>query len=313
MDGLTGLKRFEARLNGAVVEEIRRWNSHPELGKLLASLDAHTHSRTFFSTYAEAIIARHLLSCGCDLRFEVPTPAGKCCDFEIRCRGQRFFLHVKRADSRRPARRKPTVSSRLRYLERIARPYVVNVRWQEDLTDEQMHHFVTSAAEFVRRSRVGDELAVADDDGRALGGVRIAAPCEGTHVRLEIDPPTGTGDDVPRMQKLMRKAYKQFMPRATNVILIGTTRPDAADDVETALLGSHIERWDALPPRGRRIAHGRASDGLWHDGQLPESMAAGWFCFAPEDDAVQSSLWIRPGASLDPPMKSLLAELFETQ
>lgn len=313
MDGRTGLKRFEARLNGTVVEEIRQWNGHPELGKLLASLDAHTHSRTFFSTYAEAIIARHLLSCGCDLRFEVPTPAGKRCDFEVRCRGQRFFLHVKRADSLRPARRKPTVSSRLRYLERIARPYVVNVRWQEDLTDEQMYQFVTSAAEFVRRSRVGDELAVADDDGRPLGGVRIAAPCEGTHVRLEIDPPTGTGDDVPRIQKLMRKAYKQFMPRATNVILIGTTRPDAGDDVETALLGSHIERWDALPPRGRRIAHGRASDGLWHDGQLPESMAAGWFCFAPEADAVQSSVWIRPGAPLEPPMKSLLAELFETR
>ena len=313
MDGRTGLKRFEARLNGTVVEEIRQWNGHPELGKLLASLDAHTHSRTFFSTYAEAIIARHLLSCGCDLRFEVPTPAGKCCDFEIRCRGQRFFLHVKRADSLRPARRKPTVSSRLRYLERIARPYVVNVRWQEDLTDEQMHKFVTSAAEFVRRSRVGDELAVADDDGRALGGVRIAAPCEGTHVRLEIDPSTGSIDDVPRIQKLMRKAYRQFMPKATNVILIGTTRSDAGDDVERALLGSHIERWDALPPRGRRIAHGRASDGLWHDGQLPESMAAGWFCFAPQDEALHSTVWIRPGAPLEPRMKAVLGELFENR
>ena len=62
------------------------------------------------------------------------------------------------------------MSSRLRYLERIARPYVVKVRFPDNLTDQQMQRFVVSAAEFIRQARVGDELVIRDDDGAELGG-----------------------------------------------------------------------------------------------------------------------------------------------
>ena len=62
----------------------------------------------------------------------------------------------------------------------------------------------------------------------------------------------------------MRKAYRQFMPGATNVILICSSHVEDAEDFATALLGSHIERWDAHPPQGRRVAHGRDADGFWH-------------------------------------------------
>jgi hypothetical protein len=308
-----GLERFRDELDPSVVEEVAGWATDGELGKLHASLHAITDREKFLDTYAEAIIARYLLARGCRLQVEVLTPAGRSCDFEIAPRGERFFLHVKRLNTDRPLRRRLTVSSRLRYLERIARPYVVGVRFNEGLRDDQMQRYVTSAAEFIKHARVGDELVIRDADGTEIGGCRLIAPWHGSRVSLAIGLPSGFIDAAPRIRKLLRKAYRQFMPGATNVVLICSSHVEDVDDFGTALLGSHIERWDTIPPHGRRVAHGRDADGFWHGTRAPESRAAGWFYFWPKVQDVQCRLWVRPGSPLAPPVRDVLLELFEEE
>ena len=309
-DTSRGLERFRDDLDPAVVDEITGWAADPELGKLCASLGAIRDREKFLNTYAEAMVARYLLARDCRLRVEVLTPMGRTSDFEVALGEHRFFLHVKRLNTDRVVRRRLTVSSRLRYLERISRPYVVSVRFADGLTDEQMQGYVTTAAEFIGHARVGDELVIRDDDGTEIGGCRIVAPWQGSRVTLVIGLPSGFIDETPRIRRLMRKAYQQFMPGAANVILICSSHVEDADDFGTALLGSHIERWDAHPPRGRRIAHGRDSDGFWSRQRSPESAAAGWFHFRPQASALQCRLWIRPDSALDEPLQQALVGLF---
>jgi hypothetical protein len=305
-----GLDGFRSDLDPAVVDAVAGWAADPELGKLYASLQAIGDREKFLNTYAEAMVARYLLDRGCRLQVEIPTPAGRTCDFEVTLDESRFFLHVKRLNTDRGVQRRLTVSSRLRYLERIARPYVVSVRLNDGLTDEQMQRYVASAAQFIGHARVGDELVIRDDDGAEIGGCRIVAPWQGSRVSLVIGLPTGFIDETPRIRRLMRKAYQQFMPGETNVILICSSHVEDTDDFGNALLGSHIERWDTHPPRGRRVAHGRDSDGFWHGRRFPESSAAGWFHFRPQASALQCRLWIRPGAELDESMQEQLVGLF---
>jgi hypothetical protein len=306
-----GIEKFGDRLDAELVSQIEGWSDHPELRSLWAELHAHTKPKSFFDTYAEALVARHLLAAGCDLRFEVPTPSGKRADFEVTAADQVFYLHVKRINTERPFQRRLSVSSRLRYLERIERPYVVSVRWRDDLDDEQMHRFVVEAANFIKHARVGDEMLVRGEAGKELGGIQVVAPWEGSHVHLTIGLPSGFVDHTLHLRKVMKKAHRQFMPRHVNIILVGTSHQSDVDDLETALLGTHIERWDAFPPRGRRVAHGRDADGFWNGRRNGESQAAGWFWFTESQSVLQSRFWLRPGHTLAPAMADLLSRLFE--
>jgi hypothetical protein len=117
-------------------------------------------------------------------------------------------------------------------------------------------------------------------------------------VSLTIGLPTGFIDIAPRFAKLMQRAHKQFMPKAVNVIMTGSSHVEDVGDFETALLGSHIERWDRHPPAGRRIAHGRAADGFWSGSRFHESEVAGWFKLDPADGWRTARVWIREGARL---------------
>ena len=158
-----GLERFGSGLHPDAVAEIRGWARHPELAPLHDALIAHTDKAIFNDSFAEALVARHLLSRACCLRLEVPTPAGRTCDFEVERNGQLLYLHIKRLRSRPDEAARLTISPQLRYLERIRRPYVVRVRWHEDLSDEQMEQFVVRAAEFIGHARIGDELTVREE------------------------------------------------------------------------------------------------------------------------------------------------------
>jgi len=304
------LDLFAPRLNPSVVADVRAWADDPELSKLHGSLDAHHSFKTFLDTYAEAMVARHLRGRGCALAFEVPTPAGRACDFQVDVDGQQCYLHVKRADTEPPRGRRLTISSRLRYLERIERPYIVSVRWHEGITDTHMQRLVRSARDFIMHAHVGDELVVHDDDGREIGGVLIVAPWDGPHVSLAIGLPSGFNDEVQRMRKLLRRARRQFMPRADNVILVCSSNEGDREDFEDALLGSHIERWDAFPPRGSRIAHGRASDGLWHGARHADSCVAGWFRLTPDAERLSVKLLFRESPAVPPETRALLERLF---
>ncbi|MBT8486142.1 MAG: hypothetical protein HKO59_13195 [Phycisphaerales bacterium] len=306
------LARFAGQLDSAALADVRGWRNDPELGALYTGLDGHGSLKPFLDGFAEALIARHLRARGCALQFEVPTPGGRACDFEVRRDDAVFYLHVKRLDTDRPARRRLTISSRLRYLERIRRPYLVSVRWHEGTNDRKMERLVASASDFIRHARVGDELVVHDEDGSEIGGVLIVGPWEGSHVSLAIGLPSGFIDEARRMRRLVRRAHRQFMPRAANVILICSSHSEEYEDFESALIGSHVERWDAFPPTGRRIAHGRAADGIWHQDKYQDSRAAGWFQFDPARGDIAVRLLFRRRPSLEPAMSDFLREVFET-
>lgn len=300
MSAASGLVQFAAELDPDVVRDIQSWSTHDELNTIAQALHAPIDRGRFFSMYAEAVIARRLLAQGCSLKVEVETPAGKSCDFHVRHDDLQFYLHVKYISTAAPTRLRSTVASRLRYLERIARPYVVSVRWRDDADDRQMQRLVTSAAEFINHARVGDELVVHDDDGSEIGGCLIVAPTDNTHVSLVVGGSKDPHIDRARIQRLLRKAYQQFMPGELNVILVGTSHRDDIVEFESALLGAHIERWDQFPARDRRIAHGRAADGFWSAGRYAESTAAGWFRIAADQDSQPSRIWFRDdGASIE--------------
>ena len=311
MNGTDALKKFAARLHPTVLADIEGWEGDPLLGKLHATLTHHAGIKSFLDTCAEALVARHLLGRGCGLGLEVPTPNGKACDLEVVHGTTRFFLHVKRLDGERPVRKRLTISSRLRSLERINRPYVVSVRWQERASDADMERLVREAGQFIRDARVGEELAVSDDGGREIGGVLILAPWEGPFVSLVIGLPSGFIDETPRIRRLLRRAYRQFMPKAANLTLLCSSHSEDVDDFASALLGSHVERWDAFPPRGRRIAHGRANDGLWHGGRYVDSRVAGWFLLTPHEASLRVRLLFREHPPVDDEVRATLAKLFD--
>jgi len=311
--GEDALTLFGQELDSTVLAELNEWEHHPELCRLVSNLRSHTNRKAFFDTLAEAMVARHLLKRGCELRFEVPTPSGRHSDFEVKRDGLLFYLHVKRVDTDRPPHnpaRLLAVSSKLRILEKLPRPYVVQVRFHEGLTDEQMLRLVQQAEQFITHARVGDEMKSRDHDGREMGGVRIVAPHEHPHVSVTIGLPSGFVDQAPRFRKLMHRAHQQFMPRQTNVIVIGSGHPDDGADFDTALLGTHVERWDAYPPRGRRVAHGRAADGFWHGHRFLDSRYAGWFQHGSGDRDIHSRLWVRQRVNVDRHMSGILHDLF---
>lgn len=309
-------------LNPALVKKILSWRDHPELSRLVTKLLSHTSRKAFLDAFAEAQVANHLLGHRCQIRFEVPTPQGKRCDFEVHTRsGQMFYLHVKRLESELPLRtprQLRAMSEQLSALERIPRPYLVQVRWNERLNAAQRRSLIRQADEFIRRARLGDEM-VARENGGPIGGVRILAAWDGDHVNVMVGlraSEAGFVDQAPRFRKLMERAYRQFMPPrngAVNVILIGSDHMDDAVEFENALRGSHIERWDAFPKRGKRLAHGRAEDGFWSGQRFAESRFAGWFLFAPQEKKMQSKLWVRDDPGVEGRMKDALRRIFGSQ
>jgi hypothetical protein len=170
---------------------------------------------------------------------------------------------------------------------------------------------VAQAEEFLHHAKVGDEMRARDADGRIIGGVRVIAPHEGTHVSVTIGLPTGFIDLSPRMRKLLDRAHEQFMPGETNVIMICSGHGDDVIDFESALLGTHIERWDQFPPRGRRIAHGRAADGFWSGRRFDDSLHAAWAFARPVDDHLRSRLYVRKALQPAEPITGLLRSLFD--
>ena len=276
---------------------------------LLERLRTQHSLRGFLDTWAEVRVAAKLIEAGCVIDVEVPTPSGRSCDLAVHLRGHDCYVHVKRLANEETSARRLGISSRLRFLERIKRPFIVRIRWEENLSEQRMQELVERAASFIKHAHIGDELTVRSETGEELGGVRIVAPWEGTHVSLVIGLPDGFIDEVPRIRRLLQRAHRQFMPRATNIIVIASAGINDATDVETALLGSHEERWDVHPARGRRIAYGRAGDGFWSGRGRPESLACSWCQVDLESGEMPRQLFLREPGALSSSLESLLEEL----
>lgn len=298
---------------------IRAWRSDPELSRVAERVLALPRDAWMLDEAAivEAVFARHLLERGWRTRVEVPTPSGRSCDFEATLGGAgepgasdgpTIAFHVKRLRGG-PAATSLSVPPSIVALERIRRPFVVSARWPEGAPRNQLARFARAAEQFIREAHLGDEFVLRDASGDEIGGCRILARAAGDHVRLVIGLPAGFGDDLRRAQRLLRKAAGQFMPGRTNVIVMAG-RPDDRRLVETALLGSEVERWDRLPPRGERIAHGRAADGFWHAGRVEQSKITAWIAPDEHGRIVAARLWFRDGARVEPAERAALEGLF---
>ena len=214
------IDRFAIDLDPMLVERVRSWGGHRGLAPMVESLRTQTDRRRFMDIWVEAMVADRLAHAGWSLRAEVETPSGRTCDLRVSRGETTFYLHLKRLDESDKPARQLVLSPRLRVLEQIARPYLVRIRWREDLDDMSMQHLVVRASGFLHRARIGEELTVRDDAGIEVGGVRVVGPWEGDHVSLAIGLPGGFDDRTDRIRGLLMKAYEQFMPRAQNVILV---------------------------------------------------------------------------------------------
>ncbi|MCA9297119.1 MAG: hypothetical protein KC983_11395 [Phycisphaerales bacterium] len=304
--------RLMSVLHPILRDAIESWREDAALAPLYRKLHAHEDETKFFDATAEAMVAHHLRTRGATLSVEVITPAGRAAGFIVHRDDLDYCLHVKRADTRAPQTRKLMISSRLRMLERIARPYTVSIRWNPTLRDVQLQEFVEKAAEFIQRAHVGDESVIRDATGGELGGVLIVAPWTGSHVHLTIGLPDGFVDETQRIRRLLRRAHRQFMPKMKNVILIATSSSADVAAFESALLGAHVERWDTHPPEGRRIAHGRAEDGFWSRNRFADSHIAGWFLFAPEREQFLCRLWIRRADDAGQAVEQMITDTLHT-
>ncbi len=305
-----GIDTFAHDLNPAIVGMIRAWQGDSELDKLYHRLQARKNRRGFLDSFAEALVALHARKQGCSISVEVPTPSGKTCDLLLERNGVKLYVHVKRLGGNRPRHQRLKISSRLRILECIQKPWIVKIRWNEDLDDDLMQAYVTAAASFIETARLGDEHVVRDNEGNEIGGVKIMAPNDEKRVSLVIGLPTGFVDDSPRVLRLLQRADKQFMPKEANLILVCTPSIEGANDVNNALLGSHVERWDERPSKGKRVAHGRGDDGFWQANHMLESQMAGWFWLAPMHGEYQGKLWLRDGIELPSKVIELAKDIF---
>ena len=307
---LRGLDQFGNDLNPAIVGMIRSWQGDSELDELYQRLQARKKRRGFLDSFAEALVALQARRCGCSIEVEVPTPSGKTSDLLLQRNGVKLYVHVKRLGRERPRNRRLKISSRLRILEQIEKPWVVKIRWREDLQDEEMQRYVIETASFIETARLGDEHVVRDDEGVELGGVKIVAPNDEKRVSLVIGLPDGFVDDSQRIERLLQRAQKQFMPKEANIILVCTPHQLGANEVESALLGSHIERWDEYPAKGSRVAHGRSEDGFWNHNVMAESQLAGWFWLAPMHNEYQGKMWTRDTCDLPLAVVNLAEDVF---
>ena len=304
------LDKFSQGLNPAVIADIRLWQGDLEFDALFHRLQHRKGKRGFLDSFAEALVALHARKKGCSVAVEVPTPSGKTSDLLIERDGIKLYVHVKRLGIKQLAHKRLMIPSRLRVLENIQRPWIVKIRWQVGLTDQQMQEYVTGAASFIESARLGDEHVVRNSSGLEFGGVKIVAPNDKERVSLVIGLSEGFQDETPRVMKLLSRAHKQFMPKEANVILICTPNINGISEVETALFGTHIERWDAHPKKGKRVAHGRSDDGFWEINQMKESQFVGWFCLNPKDASYRGELWIRNESQYNRQVKDLVNELF---
>ncbi len=308
--GRGGLDQFGRMLDPALLQRVRAWHGHPTLGALLDSLEAQGRRRRFFDLWVEAMVADRLHRADCDLEIEVETPSGRTCDFRVNSGGHHWFLHVKRLDEGGRSGRQLEISPRLRVLEHIQRSLLVRIRWAPGADDQLMQDLVVRASEFLEMARIGDELTVRDESGLEVGAVRVVAPWEGTHVSLAIGLPDGFIDESRRIRRLLDRAYRQFMPREENAVLVVGTRTDERVDFDAALLGATEERWDAHPGSAGRAAVGRAEDGFWSGGSRPESRICGWTHAVPQSAELHIDLHFRddpaPGSELAAQVARLL-------
>jgi hypothetical protein len=225
---------------------------------------------------AEIMVAQRLLDAGCALEREAETPSGKHVDFLAVRDGTALHVHVKRAPQPTLRDASIVVPQAWRSLEQVRRGLVVALSLARNLRGRALQHALADAFPFLEQASVGEELSIKDGEGRTVARLRAIAPSAGGAVELVADLSSAFDNHVPRFQSTLRKAFTQFMPRGENIIVVCGSS-GAVEAFATALLGSHIERWDKRPRVGELVAYGRGGDGFWSGAMRNQSrMAVYW-------------------------------------
>jgi hypothetical protein len=295
-------------LEPALQQEFTAWASDPELSKLFGKLKSQNGAQ-WQDHYAEAIIARHLLHEGCELKVEVTTPKGKSADFKASKSDEFFFAHIKRIAVNDVTHAYKSWCykqfEKLKNLEKIQLPMAVIVNLKTGLTDIQSVEFVNSAKPLIERAtKNGEQFKVRDKGGNELGECEVYFPVNSNHVLLCPDSPhEPVPRDSERLMNRLKKAYKQFMPRVINVILFcgeGINR----DEFESALNGEFTMVRDSVT--NQFVKTQKRQNGFWSGKNNSESNLAVWF--EVHDDEVDFKLWIREGFNLK---SKLIINLFD--
>jgi hypothetical protein len=278
---------------------------HRGLKRLLALIEGDEGPERQRSAECEAAIGLRLLARGAKIHVEVPTKSGHTADFLVHLADRSFALHVKRWTP--PIERETEtlrVPATLRHLERVRRPYLVGVRWPG--AGPAFARFLNEGTRFLHQASVGDEWVFRDADDQPTGGLRILAPWPGDRVVLTVGLDATADDEIARIHRLLRKAYHQFVSDMPNVIaLVGGTKANERL-IDTAVFGSHVERWDLFPPRGHRVAHGRGDDGFWSGDRYDQSRSIAWLTWQSTRGLGSTRVWFRFRRDADADIRSLL-------
>jgi hypothetical protein len=231
------------------------------------------------SIAAEMLVCARLLDAGCTVEHEVETPNGRHVDFRAKREGAVLCVHVKRAPQPTLRDAHVSVPAAWRTLETVERGLVVALSLARNLRGKALHAALDDAFAFVEQASVGEECSFRGGDGGIAARLRVIAPSTQRHIEVVADLSASFDDHVPRFQATLRKAFAQFMPRSENLIVVAGSS-GGIDAFATALLGSHIERWDKRPRVGELVAYGRGGDGFWAGSLRNQSRLAAYWTLA---------------------------------
>ncbi len=301
------------RSDQARVHRAFRWlesNQALEMGSLARRLRRAAHDRRLHtSLLREVLLARHLAQAGFRVKSEVITPNGKSCDLVATRGALVLHLHVKclEADTPPAGVRAPRVPRAIQQLQELDRRLLVEIEWTAGMSTSALSETARQLRLFLLRASVGDECVVRSKRGalRARCRVRSAPPSRG--LSLTHGVAHHHEDHIGRITRLLRKARAQFLPGGENIIVL--FGPASSQWMfEEALRGAPIERWDAFPRRGERVAMGRSGNGFWHLGSRDSSRIAVWQSL--NSRRSDSTAWIRPGISAE--ARAACDELFNS-
>ncbi len=193
----------------------------------------------------------------------------------------RLAMHVKLLDL--PTTSPPPLPRWLQALE-VSRPVLVGIEHAHRAPSERprrvSHAERDELVRFLRAGSIGDVHGIsrqAGDQSAPAFLVRILGHRADRVRRVQYVLGAGADPalDAARLRRLLDRAFVQFMPRMSNLIVICGPH-DRSLAFDFALLGRPMERWDRFPRRGERVAVGRSDDGFWAGRSRPESRAVLW-------------------------------------
>lgn len=278
--------------------------------ELAASVDESVRQRLEVR-FVEASFAARLLERDCEIEREVPGPEGRACDFLLRREGVELAVHVKRLEAIGEVP-PPPLTAWERAIEQLPRGLVASVRRPVRLPESVGRWLPKEIRAFLEHARVGEERLFRDERDRVVAHVRVVGPNEAGRVRIVPASTTDLEARVLRFRRLLRRAYRQFLPGVENLILFGTARKVADAEARIALVdalyGTPMERWDLFPMSGDRVAHGRGHDGFWQASRHGASRLAGWFAAQASDPTSPGRWWARDARGPEEPLRSLVVE-----